>query len=229
MRRKRSQVDMSIASLMKTICSHGTASAGLPEANDISDAQSFCGRMQVACADDVHRGFQNVFVNHWIELRGDVIIFSDAASKAVQPLKATRVSFAVVVESPHSSFLTTPEMKLVASKLAHKPHLIVYGVGEQANVWIEFDDAKEAEAWRKVRKNDGDAPHTLTLTLTERFLLPRRRRPLKTPSSREIGHQHGALACKRTKSSNPSCGAKLSSKEKCSSSSSSKYPTSGWG
>ena len=151
MLRKRARANVSINTLIRTIC-HRDRDAE-PLRPDLGQRASVCGRVDIAYPNRLHQvRDDNVFVTCWVELREDmlVIVESDSSGGRQPTFRPKTVTFASKVTPPAASFLTTPEMKMIASKLTVRSYLAVYGTGDHPCLWIAFTDKNDLDNWLHV-------------------------------------------------------------------------------
>jgi hypothetical protein len=126
MMRRRAQAQVSIDSLLRTICEQPVH----PKSCDQSSR--LCGRLDVAYTDKLHHvSNEKSFTSCWVELRDDVLVLAESDPPKVgrRCFRPKTITFATMVMPPSASFLTTPDMNMIASKLGSRLHLAVYGPG----------------------------------------------------------------------------------------------------
>jgi len=98
----------------------------------------------------------DMFVDCWVELRGDTLTFSrkkSARNRRVRALKPRPITFCAKVDPPSATVCSTAEMKLLAGKIMSKQYLAVYTADDQG-IWFELSSApSEIERWLQALKN----------------------------------------------------------------------------
>jgi hypothetical protein len=111
------------------------------------------GQLGVASIDKVcHATKDDRFSANWIELRGDVLVFSatgacGTASKI--QVNPKQVAFCAKVEPPSAAVCHTPEMRAVVQKLLAKKYLAVY-TPDSENIWLELETDQDLARWHEV-------------------------------------------------------------------------------
>ena len=146
MMRRRAQAQVSIDSLLRTICEQPVP----PKSCDQSSR--LCGRLDVAYTDKLHHvSNEKSFTSCWVELRDDVLVLAESDPPKVgrRCFRPKTITFATMVTPPSASFLTTPDMNMIASKLGSRLHLAVYGPGVHPCIWLAFSDKHDLERWQQ--------------------------------------------------------------------------------
>ena len=152
MMRRRAQAQVSIVSLLRTICERHNRTAQPVPPKSCDRCSGLCGRLDVAYTDKLHHvSNEKTFTSCWVELRDDVLVLveSDPPKVGRRCFRPKTITFATTVTPPSASFLTTPDMNMIASKLGSRLHLAVYGPGGHPCIWLAFSDKHDLERWQQ--------------------------------------------------------------------------------
>ena len=147
--KKRTSTPASIDTLLKTVCQISCGTAESESLITDHNLPSVSAQLSVANVKAIHQVSDNQFVSCWIELRGDVLVFSET-NKERSSFKPRKISFAAKVDPPPVTLLSSTEMKHIAAKFASRFYMTVYGKDRRSCIWLAFNNEQELSQWSQV-------------------------------------------------------------------------------